>query len=77
MLCLSGAVVFVVPGLSRAVLLESLFYPALLLFCDLPAVTGSQVNQHQSVIQQTVLHLPIQTGVCGEARGMVDLNIQV
>lgn len=57
--CLSAAVVFVVPGLPRAVLLESLFYPALLLLCDLPAVTGSQVNQHQSVIQQAVLHLPV------------------
>jgi len=58
-LCLSATVVIGVPGLSRAVLLESLFYTALLLFCDLPAVTGSQVNQHQSVIQQTVLNLPI------------------
>lgn len=68
--------VFVVPGLSRAVLLESLLYPAPLLLCDLPAVTGPQVNEHQSVIQQAVLHLPVQTGVCGEAGRVVDLNTQ-
>lgn len=68
--------VFVVPGLSRAVLLESLLYPALLLLCDLPAVTGPQVNQHQSIIQQAVFHLPVQTGVCGEAGGVVNLNTQ-
>lgn len=64
------------PGFSRKVLLESLFDPASLLLSDLPAVTSSQVNKHQSVIKQVVLYLPVQTGVCGEAGRMVDLNTQ-
>ena len=60
-----------VPGLPRTFLQE--LPPLSLLLQDFLFVTASQVDQDQSVIQQTVFHLFIQPGVGGEARRVVDL----
>lgn len=61
-----------VPDLPGTTLLQEAA-PLSLLLQDFLFVTASQVDEDQGVIEQPVLHLPIQPGVSGEAWRVVDL----